>query len=128
MKLKTLVKLSLLFLLFFPVFSFSQQDDNVVSFDLNGVFEGGGGKHYIRQLGNDILWYGEEDALAPSWSNVAHGLINGDIITVKWADVPKGSIMQNGNLVLKIISNNEIVLLEQTGDNFATDSWIRINQ
>ena len=71
------------------------------SYNLDGVFSGGGGKYYLRQLGNEILWYGEEDAVSPAWSNVAHGVIKGNTITVKWADVPKGQILQSGNLVIQ---------------------------
>lgn len=94
---------------------------------MDGVFSGGGGNYYIRQLlGNEILWYGEEVAVSPTWSNVAHGIIKGNIITVKWADVPKGEIMQSGSLVIRIDSNDELVLLEQTGEFFATDVWTRI--
>ncbi|MFH1196633.1 MAG: hypothetical protein V1720_13105 [bacterium] len=107
-------------LMLFPAISFSQD------YNLDGVFEGGGGKYYIRQLGNDVLWYGEEVAESPAWSNVAHGVISGNTITVLWADVPKGFIMQSGNLVIQINSNDELVLLEQTGEFFATDSWIRL--
>ena len=50
----------------------------------------------------------------------------GNIIKVKWADVPKGEIMQSGSLIIRIDSNDELVLLEQTGEFFATDAWTRI--
>lgn len=119
----------ILLLMSVPVFTFSQVKDNstkTTQYDLNGVYNGGGGKYYIRQLGNEILWYGEEDAVSPTWSNVAHGVINGNKITVKWADVPKGSIMQSGDLVITIESNNVLTLLQQTGEFFATPSWERI--
>ena len=117
-------------LLLLPAFSVKQEHSvkKITAYNLDGVFSGGGGKYYIRQLGNDILWYGEEDAMSPTWSNVAHGTIKKNIITAKWADVPKGSIMQSGNLKIKINSNDELILLEQTGDFFATDSWTRIHQ
>ena len=132
MKLTHLFILYILMLMLLPVNSFSQDEksidkiDNKLDYDLNGVFSGAGGKYYFRQLGDEILWYGEEDAVSPTWSNVAHGIIKGNIIKVKWADVPKGEIMQSGSLVIRIDSNDELVLLEQTGEFFATDSWIRI--
>jgi len=115
-------------LLTLPVIAFAQDDVKKVttSYNLDGVFSGGGGNYYIRQLGNEVLWYGEEVAVSPTWSNVAHGIIKGNIISVKWADVPKGSIMQSGSLVIQINSNDEMVLLEQTGEFFATDLWIRL--
>ena len=128
MKLKNLFVLCILVLTLTPISSFSQNEKKVEKsvYNLDGVFNGAGGKYYLRQLGNEILWYGEEDAVSPTWSNVAHGVINGDTITVKWADVPKGEIMQSGSLVIRINSNDELVLIEQKGEFFATDSWTRI--
>ena len=114
----------------FVLMAFTFVNDNfskqTYSYNLDGAFNGGGGKYYFRQLGNDILWYGEEDAVSPTWSNVGHGIIKKNIITAKWADVPKGSIMQSGTLRIEIKSNDEMILLEQKGDFFATDSWTRI--
>ncbi len=128
MKLKNFFVLCMLALFLAPVNSFSQTGKAAVktAYNLDGVFDGAGGKYYLRQLGNEILWYGEEDAVDPTWSNVAHGVISGNTITVKWADVPKGEIMQSGNLVIKINSNDELVLLKQTGEYFGTETWTRI--
>lgn len=128
MRLKNVILFFFLFMLLVPVFTYSQDDGKspTTQYNLNGVFEGGGGKYYIRQLGNEILWYGEENATSPTWSNVAHGVINGNQITVKWADVPKGVIMQSGDLIIKINSNDSMTLLQQTGEFFATPDWTRI--
>jgi len=128
MKLKNLFMLCILVLILTPKTSFSQEEKKVEKsvYNLDGVFSGGGGKYYLRQLDNEILWYGEEDAVSPAWSNVAHGVIKGNTITVKWADVPKGEIMQSGSLVIKINSNDELELIKQTGEFFATDSWTRV--
>lgn len=128
MQLRKVLLVFIIFLISIPVITFSQEDGKkqTSQYNLNGVFNGGGGKYYIRQLGNDILWYGEEDAVSPTWSNVAHGIINGNTITVKWADVPKGSIMQSGDLVIKINSNDSMTLQQQTGEFFATPEWTRI--
>jgi hypothetical protein len=128
MKLKNLFVLCVLVLILTPVTSFSQAEKKVEKsiYNLDGVFSGAGGKYYLRQLDNELLWYGEEDAVSPTWSNVAHGVIKGNTITVKWADVPKGEIMQSGSLVIRIKSNDELELVKQTGEFFATDSWTRI--
>lgn len=128
MKIRNFTVLCLLAFTLLPLSSFSQDEkkNEKSVYNLDGIFGGGGGKYYLRQLGNEILWYGEEDAVSPAWSNVAHGVIKGNIITVKWADVPKGEILQSGNLVIKISSNDELVLVKQTGEFFATDSWTRI--
>jgi hypothetical protein len=129
MRFKNVILLLVLFLILIPFTSYAQDDGKKQTksqYNLNGVFSGAGGKYYFRQLGNDILWYGEEDAVAPTWSNVAHGIISGNKITVKWADVPKGVIMQSGDLIITIVSNDALTLLSQTGEFFATDSWTRI--
>ena len=128
MKLKNLFVLCILALTLMPITSFSQNEKKVEKsvYNLDGVFSGAGGKYYLRQLDNELLWYGEEDAVSPSWSNVAHGVIKGNTITVKWADVPKGEVMQSGSLVIRIKSNDELELVKQTGEFFATDSWTRI--
>jgi hypothetical protein len=128
MKLKNLFVLCVLVLILTPVTSFSQAEKKVEKsiYNLDGVFSGAGGKYYLRQLDNELLWYGEEDAVSPTWSNVAHGVIKGNTITAKWADVPKGEVMQSGNLVIRIKSNDELELVKQTGEFFATDSWTRI--
>ena len=128
MKLKNLFVLCILVLTLTPITSFSQTEKKVEKslYNLDGVFSGAGGKYYLRQLDNELLWYGEEDAVSPTWSNVAHGVIKGNTITVKWADVPKGEVMQSGNLVIRIKSNDELELVKQTGEFFATDSWTRI--
>ena len=128
MKLKNLFVLCILALTLMPITSFSQNEKKVEKsvYNLDGVFSGAGGKYYLRQLDNELLWYGEEDAVSPSWSNVAHGVIKGNTITVKWADVPKGEVMQSGSLVIRIKSNDELELVKQTGEFFATDSWTRL--
>jgi len=128
MNLKHFITLFILVIVLAPAYTYSQDDLSKMAstYNLDGVFSGAGGKYYLRQLGDEVLWYGEEDAVSPTWSNVAHGVINGNIIKVKWADVPKGEIMQSGSLVIRIDSNDELVLLEQTGEFFATDSWTRI--
>ena len=128
MKLKNLFVLCILALTLAPITSFSQTEKKVEKsvYNLDGVFSGAGGKYYLRQLDNELLWYGEEDAVSPSWSNVAHGDIKGNTITIKWADVPKGEVMQSGSLVIRIKSNDELELVKQTGEFFATDSWTRI--
>ena len=83
-----------------------------------------GGKYYVRQLETTVWWYGELDPNTPNWSNVMRGTISGDIIKADWTDVPKGSIMQYGNLVLQIASNNKLVAISKTG-GFGGSVWTR---
>ncbi|MCX6673115.1 MAG: hypothetical protein NTY37_04980 [Methanothrix sp.] len=95
------------------------------SIDLTGVWNcDDDGIYYIRQLGNSIWWYGEKDPNTPEWSNVMYGTIDGDIINGNWADVPKGRVMQNGVMVVKIESNNRLRVIQKTG-GFAGSVWGR---
>lgn len=96
------------------------------NYNIEGVFTcDWNGNYYVRQIGNEILWYGEEVSVNPTWSNVAHGTINGNVLTLIWADVPKGSIMQKGKLVIQINSNDNFILTSQEGDNFGSSNWNR---
>lgn len=98
---------------------------NVFAMDLTGRWNcNDGGKYYIRQLGNEIWWFGENSPTAPSWSNVANGKIYGNTLRLKWSDVPKGSIMNSGILVLDIISSSKMVAREKTG-GFGGSEWSR---
>jgi hypothetical protein len=93
--------------------------------DLTGVWNcDDGGIYYVRQLGTTVWWYGELDPNAPNWSNVMRGTISGNMINADWSDVPKGSVMQNGNLVLQIASNNRLVAVSKTG-GFSGSVWTR---
>jgi hypothetical protein len=93
--------------------------------DLTGVWNcDDGGKYYVRQLGSAIWWYGENDAKNPSWSNVLRGTIGGNMINAEWSDVPKGSVMSNGKLVLQIVSNNRLMATSKTG-GFGGSVWTR---
>ena len=74
-----------------------------------------GGDYYIRQQGNNIMWYGEAAAINPYFSNVAYGWIDGNIISLTWVDVPKGTNSASGSLKLIVLSNEDINILEQTG-------------
>jgi hypothetical protein len=77
---------------------------------LTGVWRSGdGGIYYIRQVGERIVWQGQSDAGAPSdqepgrtWSNVAQGTVDATgLITLDWADVPRGNILGSGNLTVQ---------------------------
>jgi len=93
--------------------------------DLTGVWNcDDGGIYYVRQLGATVWWYGELDPNTPYWSNVMRGSISGNMINADWTDVPKGSVMQYGNLVLQIVSNNQLVAISKTG-GFGGSVWTR---
>jgi hypothetical protein len=85
-----------------------------------------GGTYYIRQLGNEVYWYGEKDPNHPEWSNVAKGRREGNKIYLEWADVPKGHIMSSGILTLKIVpfGQNKLVRINVSG-GFGGSEWTR---
>ena len=110
MKLMHFFILCFLMLILFPVTSFSQDEKKInkidykLDYNLNGVFSGAGGKYYLRQLGDEVLWYGEEDAVSPTWSNVAHGIIKGNKICLLYtsdAADERSSVDLGGRRIIK---------------------------
>ena len=93
--------------------------------DLTGVWKcDDGGTYYLSQTNNVLCWYGEKDPISPAFSNVAQGTIDGSIINLQWADVPKGTTLNSGILTLNIVSNDELQATKKTG-NFGGSLWTR---
>ncbi len=93
--------------------------------DLTGIWNcDDGGKYYVRQIGTTVWWFGEQSSTNPSWTNVMRGTISGSMINAEWSDVPMGSIMSNGNLVLQIVSSNQLTAISKTG-GFGGSVWPR---
>jgi hypothetical protein len=94
--------------------------------DLTGKWNGNdGGKYYVRQIGSEVFWYGEKAATSPQWSNVAYGRYAGNKLTLRWADVPKGTIMQHGQLVINVARGEQsMTVLTKTG-GFGGSSWTK---
>ena len=84
------------------------------------------GIYYIRQSGDTVAWYGEQQKDIKEFTNVAFGKFDKDLIYLEWFDVPKGTILGKGVLVLKIISNNTLERFSATGD-FGGSKWERID-
>ena len=96
------------------------------AFDLTGRWTcNDGGTYYLRQLGNEVFWYGEYSPINPGWSNVARGKILNSTLFLEWADVPKGSNMGTGLLMLKIVSNNRLERVDLSGGGFGGSIWSR---
>lgn len=82
--------------------------------DLSGIWYGDdGGRYYILQQGNQIVWFGEHPGFY--WSNVAIGQRNGSVLELQWVDVAKGETTGNGSLRLKLDNSNRIIVSTQTG-------------
>lgn len=95
--------------------------------DLTGTWQGDdGGSYYIRQIGEQVWWYGEEQSINPGWSNVASGELNGNNLELKWVDVPKGRASGQGTLSL-IVENSGNRLTAQQNIGFGASTWNRIS-
>ena len=94
--------------------------------DVNGVWTcDDGGRYFVRQIGPDILWYGEGPSDRPFFANVAHGHVeDGGRIRLMWADVPKGVTGACGALVLYLSEPGEMQAVQATG-GFGGRRWTR---
>ena len=102
--------------------------------ELSGPWAGDdGGIYYLRQLGSVLWWNGMSDragspsGLGRGWNNVARGEITGLVIDVAWADVPRGRVLGDGTLNLKIEADAtgkiRIVKVSETGAGFGNNTW-----
>jgi hypothetical protein len=102
--------------------------------DLTGPWAGDDdGIYYLRQVDSIVWWNGMSDRagtpaiLGRDWNNVARGEIKSLAIEVEWADVPRGGILGNGTLSLKIeddgSGNVRIVKVTETGTGFGNSVW-----
>ncbi len=107
---------------------------NAAKIDLTGPWAGDdGGIYYLRQVGSILWWNGMSERagtparLGREWNNVARGEIKSLAIDVEWADVPRGGILGNGTLRLKIEDDGSgtvrIVKVSETGTGFGNMVW-----
>lgn len=84
-----------------------------------------GGRYYLQQVGKKLFWFGEQDVDSgkPAFANIAVGTINGDKISLNWADVSKGNSNSYGILALQITNPNTMRKL--IGPNFGGTLWSR---
>lgn len=127
-----LITTCLVSLTFSPVFGIQPAPT-----DLTGVWNcDDKGVYYIKQVGTDVYWYGEEKGISPRFGNIAYGKINGDIVTLKWVDIPKGTTKALGELTLKsssigtmgaknkVIWTQTLVATKKTG-GFGGSQWTK---
>ena len=114
--------------------------------DLTGVWRtNNNSTYYIRQIDQEIWWVGT--APDGAWMNTARGEIShktksGNLkeilqamaesaygknleINLEWVDVPMGKFLNKGEITLNILSANDLVLAEQSG-NFGDIHWWRV--
>lgn len=100
--------------------------DSFAQADLTGVWScDDGGLYYIRQFGDTVWWYGEQSSSNPAFSNVATGTVDGNTISLDWADVPKGQTTGSGILVLNVESTDRLTAIQKTG-GFGGSVWTRM--
>ncbi len=99
---------------------------DVKPFGVSGIWKcDDGGLYYVRQIGPDILWYGEAQPDRPFFANVAHGHIkSAGRIRLMWADVPKGITGACGALMLHVDSDSEMHATKVPG-GFGGQRWTR---
>jgi len=92
---------------------------------LSGVWNcNDGGVYFVRQVGNEMWWYGQSSDGGTTWSNVFRGVIRGNQIAGRWADVPKGSVRGYGEMVLLISDTGRLDKISG-GQNFGGSAWSR---
>jgi hypothetical protein len=93
--------------------------------DLTGKWSSNdGGTYYMRQVGNELWWYGESSDGGRNWTNVLHATMLGDRATGRWSDVPHGNIHSAGEIDLHVVSENKLVATRRTG-GFGGSEWTR---
>lgn len=99
----------------------------VVQADLTGRWQGNdGGVYYVRQAGDQLHWYAEQNTTMPRWAHVFHGSIRGDRISGEWLDVPKGQTTGQGKLSLVIRSNGQVLERSRETGGFGPSRWTRM--
>lgn len=97
---------------------------------LTGTYEADdGGIYFLRQI-DDFLWWagfstespkGQTDFhLGVRFTNIFQGRIESNTITGDWADLPRGNILQNGTLRIRISSELQLDREAETGGFGAT--------
>jgi hypothetical protein len=98
--------------------------------DITGKWNGNdGGIYYIRQIGNDIWWFGTNVFNAGSefniFSNVLHGTRSGLTIDAQWQDVPLGDTKSKGDISLTIAPTGEKISKKSASGGFGGNTWIK---
>ena len=87
-----------------------------LALDLTGDWRASTGENfYIRQANNTVWCYGESIPTNGNWTSLAYGTLEGNKVSLDWADVPKGNASLMGTLKLNVTSDNEQQVIDQTG-------------
>jgi hypothetical protein len=96
---------------------------------LTGVWEASDeGIYYLHHTADDCIWWFGTDigrTTGRTFSNVAVGHLEGDVIRLQWADVPWGDLLNSGILSLRVSADgNTLTRIEATG-GFGGQTWTR---
>ncbi len=101
-----------------------QCTDSGSNSDLTGVFKcTDGGYYYVRQIGNDVYWFGEHPN--GNFANVMSGSASGNTINSKWWDIPKGKTRSKGDLQLKVSADKNTLTYASATGGFSGRTWTR---
>ena len=100
------------------------------AFDLTAVWQANDcGSYSIRQVGNEIWWYGSAnsgEACNSYFENAAHGTISGNNVFLRWADLPRSTYHNQGILELQVVTTTpslQLRALRKTG-GFGASVWV----
>ena len=98
--------------------------------DITGKWNGNdGGNYYLRQIGNEIWWFGSNIFKANgefnTFSNVFSGIKKGLTVDGDWQDVPLGDTNSKGKISLIIDPNGEKMTKKSATGGFGGTEWTK---
>jgi hypothetical protein len=84
------------------------------------------GLYYLRETDDGRLWWFGTDVgrtAGNTFSNVAVGRIDGDVIELEWADVPYGSWLNRGDLTLQVSADGHTLTKIKATGGFGGSTW-----
>ena len=96
--------------------------------DLSGTWSSDDkGTYYIRQIGNEIWWFGKSSGHPIDYSNVFHGTLIDNTIIGNWIDVPMGTSSSTGTLklILQIDGSLHKVSVISPAGSYPSSIWTK---
>lgn len=98
--------------------------------DITGKWNGNdGGNYYLRQIGNEVWWFGSNIFKANgefnTFSNVFSGIKKGLTVDGDWQDVPLGDTNSKGKISLILDPNGEKMTKKSATGGFGGTEWTK---